>query len=75
MTTHTSKESGASQCKRILQELVKHRRRGVSMLHLHKVSKSLAVHSRIADLRKIGHQIENRCIRVNGKTHSEYRLL
>jgi hypothetical protein len=46
----------------------------VSALALHETSGSLAVHSRIADLRKQGHAIENRTRREGGRCLSEYRL-
>jgi len=47
----------------------------VSAWRLHELSASLAVHSKVSELRRLGHVIENRVERVNGKSHSEYRLL
>ncbi len=47
----------------------------VSALALHERSGSLCVHSRIADLRKQGHVIENRTRREAGRCISEYRYI
>lgn len=47
----------------------------VSVLRLQQVSHSIAVHSRIADLRARGHSIANRTERPAGICHSFYRLL
>jgi hypothetical protein len=46
----------------------------VPALALHEQSGSLAVHSRIADLRKRGHRILNRTRHEAGRCHSEYCL-
>ena len=46
----------------------------VSALELHERSGSLAVHSRVADLRKRGHAILNRTRHDGGRCRSEYRL-
>src|SRR5205814_2025602 len=47
----------------------------VSVWELFELSKSLCVHSRIADLRKLGHQIENRTRHENGRCLSDYRYI
>lgn len=47
----------------------------ISALALHEASGSLCVHSRIADLRRQGHEIENRTGHTAGRVVSEYRLL
>jgi hypothetical protein len=51
--------AGASQCDAILGVL-QERRDWVSILELHQLTNSMAVHSRIAELRKRGHVIHNR---------------
>ncbi len=66
---------GQSQCLIILGELTTRPGQWVSALRLHQICGSLAVHSRINDLRQRGHQIENRVETVNGKRHSSYRLV
>jgi len=47
----------------------------VSALELHEASGSLAVHTRVSDLRKLGHQIENRTRHEGARCLSEYRLI
>ena len=75
-TTHPSIESGSSQCACILAELELHAGEWVAMPRLVLCSGAYAVHSRIADLRKRGHRIEQRNERPKGKKsiHSFYRL-
>ena len=51
---HPSITAGASQCDLILELLAAANGRWVSMIDLHRVSGSMAVHSRIADLRERG---------------------
>jgi hypothetical protein len=46
----------------------------VSLPYLVDVSGGYAVHSRVADLRKLGHDIEQMSVRRSGKVHSFYRL-
>jgi len=75
MTTHDTPQSGKTQCQRILKLLEENKPSPVAMTLLHRESGSLNIHSRIADLRKRGHAIENIVERVNGKTHSYYKLL
>jgi hypothetical protein len=53
-THHPSITAGASQCDLILELLAAANGRWVSMIDLHRVSGSMAVHSRIADLRERG---------------------
>lgn len=74
MTTHTSTHAGESQCAQILAMLQERRGAWVSVLQLASLSGSLAVHSRITDLRKRGHAIEQQSHRSGRKIHSEYRL-
>ena len=74
MTTHPSKTAGQSQCAKILAAL-EESDGWVEMPKLSRLSKSLNVHSRIADLRRRGHSIEHHNERVKGETHSFYRLL
>lgn len=79
MTTHASIEAGTSQCALILGELEKHAGEWVDMPRLVKVSGAYAVHSRAADLRKRGHQIDQRNVfaKRSGKrvVKSQYRLV
>lgn len=77
MHSHPSITTGTSQCGCILAELELHAGEWVSLPRLHCVSGSLAVHSRINDLRQRGHRIEQRNERPKGKTaiHSFYRLI
>lgn len=74
MTTHASRHAGLSQADKILAELQRQSGRWVSMLVLHQVSGSMAVHSRIADLRTLGHVIHQRNERKGRTVHSYYRL-
>lgn len=64
MSTHPSIESGSSQCACILAELKLVPGAWVTLTRLHAVSGSMAVHSRINDLRQRGHRIEHRNERV-----------
>lgn len=76
MSTHTHKPTGLSQCERILKRLKQATPLAwVSMVQLSAVSGAYAVHSRIADLRKRGHNIEQRCERDGQAKHSFYRLM
>lgn len=72
---HPSPEAGSSQCACILAELQLHGGEWVSLARLHVCSGSMAVHSRIADLRLRGHTIEHRNERKGRMIHSSYRLL
>ena len=64
-----------SQADIILGELEAHRGQWVSMDSLWQLSRAHAVHSRIADLRKRGHFIDNRREKqADGMQHSFYRL-
>ena len=65
-----------SQCDCILRELENWRGQWVPMPRLYEVSGAFAVHSRIADLRKRGHNIEQRSTRLaDGTVSSWYRLV
>lgn len=75
MTTHTSIQSGTSQCAKILARLKETPGQWVEMPDLVNVSGSYNIHSRISDLRKRGERIGHKNTTVNRKTHSFYRLL
>lgn len=47
----------------------------VSMTELGSVAGCWAVHSRIAEIRKGGRDVKNKCHKVEGKKHSFYRLV
>ena len=74
MTTHTSIEAGQSQCDLIHAELRRREGAWVSLPELAAASGSMAVHSRIADLRARGLGIEHRNQRKGRMIHSSYRL-
>jgi hypothetical protein len=74
ITHHPSAPAGASQCDLILASL-QCQGGWVSLVHLAAISGSMAVHSRIADLRARGHNIEHRNERVGRMIHSSYRLI
>ncbi len=68
--------SNPSQSSVILDILIALRGRWVSMPDLATASGGYAVHSRIAELRKHGHVIENKVERrADGKRVSRYRLV
>lgn len=73
-TEYKARGDGQSQCNRILRTLLGNAGRWVSMISLWRVSGAMAVHSRIADLRKRGHGITQKSLRVNGVVHSYYKL-
>lgn len=74
MTSHTSKPAGQSQCDKILRHLQANAGDWIGMPQLVRISGSYNIHSRIADLRKRGHQISHKNERRNGEVHSYYRL-
>lgn len=75
MHLHPSPVAGASQCECILAELLLKQGEWVSLPRLHACSGSMAVHSRINDLRQRGHRIEHKNERVKRMIHSFYRLI
>ena len=75
ITDHPSYPAGTSQCSNILAELEASHGEWVSLVRLHAVSGSMAVHSRINDLRQRGHRIEHRNERVKRMIHSSYRII
>lgn len=75
MTSHPSAAAGLSQCDLILAVLERHAGTWISLLELAAASGSMAVHSRIADLRARGKTIEHRNERKGRTVHSSYRLL
>lgn len=74
ITTHSSAPAGTSQCACILAEIEAIPGAWVSLVRLHAVSGSMAVHSRINDLRQRGHRIEHKNEYVKRMCHSFYRL-
>lgn len=78
-TTHPSQKRGASQSVLILGRLSATPGEWVSLPELAAVSRSMAVHSRINDLRKLGYTIEhkNEHVKVGCQisVHSSYRLV
>ena len=79
-TQHPSPKTGKSQAARILKVLMANRRKWVPMGWLARVGSGRVygfcmVHSRIADLRRAGHNIENKVERNSGQAHSYYQLL
>jgi biotin operon repressor len=72
---HPSIETGTSQCDSILQMLKNSKGNWVSMMDLHRGSGAMAVHSRISDLRKRGHDIAHRNQTQGKMVHSYYRLI
>lgn len=75
MTAHPSAATGLSQCDLILAVLERHAGAWVSLLDLAAASGSMAVHSRIADLRAKGKSIDHRNERKGRTIHSSYKLL
>lgn len=73
-TTHPSAAAGLSQCDLILGRLEQTPGEWVPMPALARVSRAYAVHSRVADLRSRGYQIEHRNLRYGRVIHSQYRL-
>ena len=71
---HPSIAAGSSQCAIVLDLLQQAAGEWVSLTTLHVHSGSMAVHSRINDLRQRGHAIEHRNQRVRRMVHSFYRL-
>lgn len=74
MTTHPASETGISQCDAILSLLSANLGGWVPLPELAAVSGSMAVHSRIADLRGRGLFIQQRQTRKGRMCHSSYRL-
>lgn len=75
MTAHPSAAAGLSQCDLILAVLERHAGAWVSLLELAAASGSMAVHSRIADLRSRGKSIEHKNERKGRTIHSSYKLI
>jgi hypothetical protein len=68
--------AGESQCDRILERLMATPGQWVPMPELYRISGAMAVHSRVADLRKRGVPVEHRNVRQGnrGAVHSFYRV-
>ena len=64
-----------TQTQMVLQRLMASPNEWVRMTELGRFAGCWAVHSRIADCRRAGNRIENHKTKVDGKTHSYYRLL
>ena len=75
MTTHPSRATGTSQCDLILAALLESPGAWLSVHHLYRISGSQVVHSRISDLRRRGHHIEQRSLRRGRTNLSSYRIL
>lgn len=75
MSSHPSASSGLSQCDLILAELQRREGTWVSLIDLAATSGSMAVHSRISDLRAKGHSIDHRNQRKGRTIHSSYKLI
>lgn len=73
--TYTRTRAGASQCALILRRLRRHAGRWVSLPTLWRASGSMAVHSRITDLRKRGATIEQQSLHRGRQILSRYRLI
>ena len=75
---HQAATSGDTQNERVLNCLIEHAGSWVAMPVLWRASGAFAVHSRISDLRRLGHTIDHRCeVRFEGArriNHSFYRL-
>lgn len=67
--------AGTSQCELIMDVLVVEKGKWVGMPTLAHFSGAYAVHSRVAELRKRGHVIEQRSERDGRKVRSFYRLV
>lgn len=71
---YTAADAGKSQADKILAAL----RVAAGWVHLPdlvRVSGAFAVHSRVADLRKRGHRIEQESVHRGRAVHSFYRLI
>jgi hypothetical protein len=75
MTNHPNTQTGKSQASKILRLLQSRPGLWVRMPELSEYSGAYAVHSRVSDLRKAGHIIEQRLTRQGRKTESFYRLV
>lgn len=72
---HAASGAGTSQCGAILARLDAAGGDWVPMPELAQASGAFAVHSRVAELRSWGHNIEQRSERVGRKVRSFYRLV
>ena len=78
-TDHPNTAAGTSQCDLILAAFQAAPERWIPMPELARIGAGsdngfCMVHSRVADLRKRGFSIDQRSERLDGKTHSFYRL-
>lgn len=79
-TTYERSGAGVSQADRIFDALLRASTEcavadgWVTLPQLVAISGGYAVHSRVADLRKRGYDIEQTSVRRAGKVHSFYRL-
>lgn len=79
-TTFETTGAGRTQNERVLHCLQENAGSWVAMPVLARAGSGspegfCMVHSRVADLRKLGHHIEQACDRKDGQTHSRYRLV
>lgn len=75
ITDHPSPSTGASQCGKILELLQLVRGCWVAMPYLAAASGSYAVATRVSELRKQGHVIEQKNEREGNKIKSFYRIV
>jgi len=73
-TPHPNRTKADSQCGKILALLEQRRGEAVSLFDLWQVSGSMAVHSRISDLRERGYNISCVTKQTRGRVLSEYTL-
>jgi len=71
---HPSTAAGTSQCDLILARLKRTPGEWVPMVALARTARAYAVHSRISDLRLLGHTIYHRNERTGKKVRSYYLL-
>jgi hypothetical protein len=73
-STYTAQESGKSQNQLVLEMLVIAGGEWVSLPDLMRHSGSANIHSRVADLRKRGHNVQWKRTQVGRRIHSWYRM-
>lgn len=74
-STYTAQDCGKSQNQLVLEMLVLAGGEWVSLPDLMRHSGSANIHSRVAALRKRGHNIEWKPTRVGRRIHSWYRMV
>lgn len=74
-STYTAQDCGKSQNQLVLEMLVLAGGEWVSLPDLMRHSGSANVHSRVADLRKRGHDVQWKRTQVGRRIHSWYRMV